>query len=106
MTTRHKPFSLAFDMETTRPGEQAHTAPDPLSEDCARRLRDIERAGRLRNALYSAAFGAAESARFCRFDLHDPDRAAACERAARFYDELLTKVRRLQARARGEATDG
>jgi hypothetical protein len=102
MSVKHKPYSLAYDLETTRPGEQIHADPDPLSEDRARRLRDAERAGRLRNELYSAAFGAAESARFCRFDLHDPDRAAAHERAARFYAELLAKVQRLQARARGE----
>jgi hypothetical protein len=102
MTTTHKPYSLAFDLETTRPGEQVHAEPEPLSDDCARRLRDVERAGRLRNLLVSAEFGALESARFHRFTRRD---LAATERqlaAARFYRRLYDKTCLLQAAARGE----
>jgi hypothetical protein len=103
MTTMYKPFSLAVDMETTRPGEQVHAEPEPLSEDCARRLRDIERAGRLRNLLVSAEVGAWESWRFSTFTLPDKGRAQAHSRAAGFYRYLYTKVCAIQARARGEA---
>jgi hypothetical protein len=104
MTTRHKPFSLGYDPETTRPGEQIHAAPDPLGDDFARRLRDIERAGRLRSRAYSASFGAAECAHFCRFALRDHERAAAYERAAEFFGRLYTKACQLERRARGEAS--
>jgi hypothetical protein len=105
VSVKHKPYSLAFNLETTRPGEQIHAEPDPLSEVCARRLRDIERAGSLRNRLYSADFGAAESAHFCRHSLHDPERAIPFERAAAFYGHLFDKACRLERRARGEASD-
>jgi hypothetical protein len=137
MTTTHKPFSLAYDLETTRAGEQVHAEPDAAC-DCedgwidvyppygiegflptgevrvewvrcpicgpARTLRDIERAGRLRNLLVSAETGAWESARFCEFTLHDGPRAAAQALAAKYYAHLYRKVCRLQARARGEAS--
>jgi hypothetical protein len=75
---------------------------DTLDTDCARRLRDVERAGKLRNQLYSAAFGACECARMCLHGLHEPERAEAYLRAADFYADLYEKVLRLQARARGE----
>jgi hypothetical protein len=106
MTTRYKPYSLAYDMETTRPGEQVHAQPDPVGEDFARRLRDVERAGRLRCLLVSAETGAWEAARFCAFSQHDGRRAVAHGRAALFYGHLYRKVCRLQARVRGEAIDG
>jgi hypothetical protein len=106
MTATRKPFSLAFDLETTRPGEQVHAEPDPISDDCARRLRDVERAGKLRLQLVSAETGAWESARFCAFTQHDGPRAVAHGRAALFYSHLYRKICRLQARARGEASDG
>jgi hypothetical protein len=76
---------------------------DAIGDDFARRLRDIERAGRLRNLLYSATFGALECARFCEHDLHQPERAVAYQRAADFYSRLFEKVCRLERRARGEA---
>jgi hypothetical protein len=104
--TVHKPFSLAYDLETTRPGEQVHAEPDRIGDELARRLRDVERAGRLRNRLYSATFGALECARVCEHDLHQPERAVAYQRAADFYSRLFEKVCRLQARARGGASDG
>jgi hypothetical protein len=140
MTTVHKPYSLAFDPETTRPGEQVHAEPEPPGAGCdcedgwidvyppygiegflptgevrvewvrcpicgpARTLRDIERAGRLRNLLVSAETGAWESWRFCRFDLGRHAEAETHLRASAWYRELYAKVLRLQARARGEAT--
>jgi hypothetical protein len=103
MSKIRKPFSLAYDPEATRPGEQVHAEPDPLSADCARRLRDIERAGRLRNVLVSAEFGALESARFRLYTTRDLPAAERHVSAARFYRRLYFKVCRLQARARGEA---
>jgi hypothetical protein len=103
MTTTYRPFSLAYDLETTRPGEQVHAEPDPLSEGRARRLRDVERAGRIRNLLVSAETGAWESWRFYTFTLPDKGRAQAHSRAAGFYRRLYGKVVRLQARARGGA---
>jgi hypothetical protein len=109
MATKHKPFSLAFDAETTRPGERTFAEPDPtdaISAAFARRLRDVERAGHLRNALVSAEVGALECARFCRHTQHDRAAAARHERAADFYRALYWKVVGLQARARGEASDG
>jgi hypothetical protein len=78
---------------------------DALHADFARRLRDVERAGHLRNRLYSAMFGAEECARLCLHDLHQPERAEASLRAADFYVDLYEKVCRLQARARREASD-
>jgi hypothetical protein len=78
---------------------------DAIGDEFARRLRDVERAGRLRNLLYSATFGALECARVCEHDLHQPERAIAYQRAADFYSRLYEKVARLQARARGEASD-
>jgi hypothetical protein len=106
MIAKQKPFSLAFDLETTRPGEQVHAAPEPVGDDLARRLRDIERAGNLRLRLVGAETGAWEAWRFCRFDLGRHDEAEAHLRASHFYRSLYEKVCRLQARARGEATDG
>jgi hypothetical protein len=79
---------------------------ETMETDLARRLRDVERAGQLRNRLYSAAFGANECARMCLRDLHQPERAKAYLRAADFYADLYEKVVRLQARARGEVSDG
>jgi hypothetical protein len=102
MSIKHKPFSLAFDAETTRPGEQTFAGPDPLADEFVRRLRDVERAGRLRNLLCSAEVGAWESARFCRFTQGDDAAADAHLAMAGFYAHLLAKVRRLEARARGE----
>jgi hypothetical protein len=78
---------------------------DALHADFARRLRDVERAGRLRLQLVSAETGAWESARCCAFTQHDGPRAVAHGRAALFYSHLYRKVVRLQARARGEASD-
>jgi hypothetical protein len=106
-------MTVAYDLETTRPGVdllagplEAHEAYRAFlgHEAFARRLRDIERAGSLRNRLYSAGFDAAECARLCRFSLHDPERAREYERAAAFYGVLYAKVVRWQARARGEAS--
>jgi hypothetical protein len=76
---------------------------DVISDEFARRLRDVERAGRLRILLYSATFGALECARVCEHDLHQPERAVAYQRAADFYSRLFAKVCRIEARARGEA---
>jgi hypothetical protein len=76
---------------------------DTIGAAFARRLRDVERAGRLRNALVSAEVGAWEAARLCRFTLRQPERADAHLLTAGFYAHLLAKVRRLEARARGEA---
>jgi hypothetical protein len=69
----------------------------------ARRLRDVERAGKLRNRLYSAAFGVGECAHFSRHTLSDPELAARFERKRDFYLTLFEKVCRVEARARGEA---
>lgn len=79
---------------------------ETIETDFARRLRDVERAGKLRLQLVGAETGAWESARFCAFTQHDGPRAVAHGRAALFYSHLYRKVVRLQARARGEATDG
>jgi hypothetical protein len=103
MITHYKPFSLCFDLETTRAGEQVHAEPEPLSADGARRLRDIERAGKLRCRLVGAETDAWETWRFCRFDLGREDEAEAHLRASTFYRTLYEKTCRLQARARGEA---
>jgi hypothetical protein len=105
MTAIHKPFSLVYDLETTRPGEQTFAEPDPIGDEFARRLRDVGRAGRLRILLYSATFGALECARVCEHDLHQPERAVAYQRAADFYSRLFEKVCRIEARARGEAAE-
>jgi hypothetical protein len=103
MTAIHKPFSLVYDLETTRPGEQTFAEPDPIGDEFARRLRDVERAGRLRNLLVSAEFGALESARFRLYTTRDLPAAERHVRAANFYRFLYRKVVRLQARVRGEA---
>jgi hypothetical protein len=103
MSTRYKPYSLAFDTETTRPGEQVHAAPAPVGDDFARRLRDVERAGKLRCQLVSAETGAWESARFCLHTLRDYPGAYRHFQAYHYYHTLYRKVCRLQARARGEA---
>jgi hypothetical protein len=79
---------------------------DTIETGRAARLRDVERAGRLRNLLVSAETGAWESWRFCRHTLHRLAEAEAHLRAADFYRRLFHKVCRLQARARGEASDG
>jgi hypothetical protein len=106
MTTIHKPFSLVYDLERTRPGEQVHAGPDLVGDAFARRLRDVERAGRLRQRLVGAETGAFEAARFCTFRLHNDELADEHLAAAIFYRRLYEKVCRLQARARGEASDG
>lgn len=77
-----------------------------ISEAFARRLRDVERAGKLRLLLVGAETGAWESWRFCRHTLHRPAEAEAHLRAADFYRQLFHKVCRLQAAARGAASDG
>jgi hypothetical protein len=79
---------------------------DAIGDDFARRLRDVERAGRLRNLLCSAEFGALESARFHRHTTLDWSAAERHAAAARFYKRLYYKVCLLQARARGEGSDG
>lgn len=79
---------------------------ETLGSDFARRLRDVERAGRLRTRLYAATFEAEECARLARYSLRDRALASAFARDAAFFLTLYNKVCRLQARARGEATDG
>jgi hypothetical protein len=79
---------------------------DAIGDDFARRLRDIERAGKLRLLLVGAETGAWESWRFCRHTLRQPAEAEAHLRAVGFYRQLFYKVCRLQARARGEASNG
>jgi hypothetical protein len=74
-----------------------------IETEQAKRLDVIQRAGSLRNRLYSATFGALECARFCEHDLHQPERALGYQRAADFYSRLFEKVCRLERRARGEA---
>jgi hypothetical protein len=76
---------------------------ETIDTDFARRLRDVERAGRLRNLLVSAEFGALESARFRLYTTRDLPAAERHVCAANFYRFLYRKVVRLQARARGEA---
>jgi hypothetical protein len=106
MSTHYKPCSLAYDLETTRPGEQVHAEPEPLRDEFARRLRDVERAGVLRLRLCAAENDAWECARLCRRTLRDFPAAYRHLQAAHYYHTLYRKVCRLQARARGEASDG
>jgi hypothetical protein len=75
---------------------------ETIGADFARRLRDVERAGRLRLQLVSAETGAWESARFCLHTLRDYPGAYRHFQAAHYYHKLYRKVCRLQARARGE----
>jgi hypothetical protein len=88
MTTSHKPYALAYDLETTRPGEQVHAEPELLSEDGGRRLDTIQRAGDLRLRLVGAEVAAWETWRFCRFDLGRDAEAEAHLRASGFYRQL------------------
>jgi hypothetical protein len=102
MTTTRKPFSLVYDLETTRPGEQVHAA--PLETHYAHRARLIREADALWLRLMRAQSDAAEAAHFLRVVMDEPGRAEdAARRSARLIGARDAARRRYLRRLFGEA---
>jgi hypothetical protein len=103
MTTRYKPYSLAYDLETTRPGEQVHA--EPLEAHYAHRALLIREGDALWLRLLRAQADAAEAARFLRVVMDEPGRAEdEARRSARLIGARDTARRRYLRRLFGEDT--
>jgi hypothetical protein len=92
MTTTHKPFSLAVDMETTRLGEQVHA--EPLEAHYAHRALLIREADARWLGLARAASDSAEAARFLALAPEDARRGLVAGRRAARLCQLRDRARR------------
>jgi hypothetical protein len=80
--TVYKPFSMVYDLETTRPGERVHA--EPLEAHYMHRALLIREGAALWLRLMRAQADAAEAARFLRVVMDEPTRAEdEARRAAR-----------------------
>jgi hypothetical protein len=103
MTATHTPFSLVYDLETTRPGEQVHA--EPLAAHYAHRARLIRQADSLWLRLMRAQADAAEAAHFLRVVMDEPARAEdEARRSARLIGARDAARRRYLRRLFGEAS--
>jgi hypothetical protein len=103
MTTTHRPFSLAFDTETTRRGEQVRAAPPEAHHIHQARL--IREADGLWLRLVRAQGDAAEAARFLRVVMDEQARAEdEARRSARLIGARDRARRRYLRRLFGEDT--
>jgi hypothetical protein len=101
--TAYTPFSLAYDLETTRPGEQVHAA--PLEAHYAHKGLLIREADALWLRLMRAQSDAAEAAHFLRVVMDEPGRAEdEARRSARLIGARDTARRRYLRRLFGEDT--
>jgi hypothetical protein len=101
MTTTYTPFSLALDLETTRPGEQVHA--EPLGAHYAHRALLIREGDALWLRLVRAQADAAEAAHFLRVVMDEPGRAEdEARRSARLIGARDAARRRYLRRLFGE----
>jgi hypothetical protein len=90
--TIYKPFSLAYDLETTRPGEQVHA--EPLEAHYAHRALLIREADARWLGLARAASDAHEAARFLALAMEDARRGLIEGRRAERLCRLRDRARR------------